>query len=295
MSGLTDRFAGSLLGLALGDALGAPHEGGPVGQALWWALGLGRGDTLRWTDDTQMALGLAESLVERNGLDPDHVARAWAEAADWKRGYGPGARRLLAMIRAGTDWREANTAVFPDGSYGNGAAMRVAPVGLFHHERPEALDRDAKASSVVTHAHPLAVEGALLIARATAAALHDRIDLAELAKGCAHREYAEALEHAGGEMERGEVRRRLGAGVEAHRSVVTALHVAARFREFTPMIEFVISLGGDTDTIGAMAGAVFGARWGRAALPAEPLSRLESRERIEETAAKLHAASRTGA
>jgi poly(ADP-ribose) glycohydrolase ARH3 len=113
---LEDRFTGSLLGLALRDALGARHEGGPLGQAAWWGLGLGGGGALRWSDDTEMAVGPAKSLVEHRGLDPDALARSWAEGADWTRGYGPGARRLLARIRDGEDWRMANRAVFPDGS-----------------------------------------------------------------------------------------------------------------------------------------------------------------------------------
>src|SRR5215813_2144106 len=101
MAELEDRYVGSLLGLALGDALGAPYEGGAVGQAAWWLLGVGKGNLLRWTDDTEMAIGLATSLIEKRGLDADHLARTWAENADWKRGYGPGARKLLARVRKG--------------------------------------------------------------------------------------------------------------------------------------------------------------------------------------------------
>src|SRR5262245_59498143 len=113
---LHDRFSGSLLGLALGDALGAKHEGGPIGQAAWWLMGLGKGDLLRWTDDTEMAIGLAESLVRSRRVDPDDLARTWAHACDGKRGYGPGTRRLLSAIKGGADWRVANRSVFPDGS-----------------------------------------------------------------------------------------------------------------------------------------------------------------------------------
>src|SRR5262245_31347877 len=125
MAGLEDKFVGSLLGLALGDALGAPFEGGLAARLAWRALGIGKRGTLRWTDDTEMALGLARSLTEHRGLDADSLARAWAEEADWKRGYGGGALRLLARIRGGEDWRTANRSVFPAGSYGNGAAMRA--------------------------------------------------------------------------------------------------------------------------------------------------------------------------
>jgi len=168
MSDLEDKFVGSILGLALGDALGARYEGGLFGQALWWALGVGKGDLLRWSDDTEMALGLAKSLIEHRGVDLDHLARTWAENADWKRGYGPGARKLLARIRDGENWRVANRAIFPDGSFGNGAAMRAAPLGLFFHDNATELVRAAESSSSITHAHPLGIEGGVLIARATA-------------------------------------------------------------------------------------------------------------------------------
>jgi poly(ADP-ribose) glycohydrolase ARH3 len=289
---LEDRFVGSLLGLALGDALGARHEGGPIGQAAWWLLGLGKGDLLRWSDDTEMALGLAASLVEKGGVDADHLARTWAEGMSATRGYGSGARRLLTMIRAGADWRDANCAIFPDGSFGNGAAMRAAPLGLFYHREPAELDRAARRAAEITHAHPLGIEGGVLIARATAMALAGNLDLDALRDGCREDEFRDLLTIAMRDLDRDAVVRRLGNGIEAHRSAVTAVHVAHRFREFLPMIEFIISLGGDTDTIGAMAGGIFGARHGTAALPAEPLARLEERELIEKRARELWAAIR---
>lgn len=122
---------GSLLGLALGDALGAPLEGGPLERMLWRVIGKTSEGRARWTDDTQMSLDLAESLIARRTLDPDDVARRFATSYRWSRGYGPGAARILKRIRNGTDWRLANTAVYPEGSFGNGAAMRAPVVGLF--------------------------------------------------------------------------------------------------------------------------------------------------------------------
>jgi poly(ADP-ribose) glycohydrolase ARH3 len=287
LAALEDRFAGSLLGLALGDALGARHEGGPVGQGLWWLLGLGKGDLLRWTDDTEMAVVLARSLADKGTLDADHLAVAWAEKADWKRGYGPGARKLLARIRSGEDWRIANRAIFPEGSFGNGAAMRAAPLGLFYHRDPAELVRAAELASSVTHAHPLGIDGGILIARATAMALDGDLDFEALSEACREVEFRDLVKVAGKGMDPDAIRRRLGVGVEAHRSAVTAVHIASRAREFMPMIELVISLGGDTDTIGAMAGGIFGARYGMSALPEDLLVRLEDRESIEEAARDL--------
>jgi poly(ADP-ribose) glycohydrolase ARH3 len=287
VSDLEDKFVGCMLGLALGDALGAHHEGGPLGQAAWWAMGLGKRGVLRWSDDTEMAMGLAKSLIEKRGVDPDHLARTWAENADFKRGYGPGARKLLARIRSGEDWRVANRAIFPDGSYGNGAAMRAAPLGLFFHRDSDELVRAAELASSITHAHPLGIEGGVLIARATGMALKGELNLDALVEGCREAEFQSRLKAAKEPLERRDIKRRLGTTVEAHRSAVTAIHLASRFREFGPMLQFVISLGGDTDTIGAMAGAIFGARYGTGALSQDALEELEERRWIEKTAKQL--------
>lgn len=287
---MEDRFVGSLLGLALGDAVGAPYEGGFGARLVWKVLGIGRGDVLRTTDDTEMAVGLARSLAEHRGVDPDALARSWAENASWSRGYGAGALALLARIQKGEDWRTANRAVFPDGSYGNGAAMRAAPLGLWYHSDPDALRKAAALASSITHAHPLGIEGGVLIARATAMALSDAIDLDALRAGCEHDEFRIRLARADEPMKPEVVARMLGCSIKAHGSAVTAVHVARRFDAFAPMMEFVVAVGGDTDTIGAMAGGIFGARHGVSALPADLLCRLEDRAGIETTARSLYAA-----
>ena len=298
MEDRVDRFEGALLGVALGDAIGAPHEGGLIGGAIWAALGVGKGDLLRTTDDTRMTIGLAESLLECGGLDADHVARRWADGFDRLRGYGPGAARLLRMIRDGRDWREANRAVFPDGSFGNGGAMRATPIGLFYHGDPAALVEAARLAASITHAHPLGIEGAVLIARAVALALGEPLDgpafVAALASPTDAPEYRDRLAAArelltGGRPDRRRVRRDLGCGVLAHESVVTAIYtVCAHPGKFERMMDFIISLGGDTDTIGAMAGGIFGARHGRGDLPGAALARLEDRDRIAGLGRSLH-------
>ena len=267
---MRDRFVGCMLGVACGDALGAPYEGGPLEQIAWKLLSVGR--DLRWTDDTEMTLVLAESLADRGRVDPDDLARRWAREAGRTRGYGPGAWRLLAMIRDGADWRVANRAVFPDGSFGNGAAMRSAPIGLCFGEP----DGPATLAASITHAHPLGIEGAVLIARAVRG-----LPLEPRAP-----EYRERLDAARDlSMPPREVVRRLGNRVVAHESVVTAIHAANRFSDFEEMMAFIISLGGDVDTIGAMAGGIFGARHGAAALPDLPL---EQRDRIVRAAEALY-------
>lgn len=267
---MKDRFVGCLLGVAYGDALGAPYEGGMLERIAWRLVSAGR--DLRWTDDTEMTLVLAESLADRGRVDQDDLAQRWAREAGRTRGYAPGAWRLLAMIRGGADWREANRAVFPDGSFGNGAAMRSAPIGLCFAEP----DEPARLAAEVTHAHPLGIEGAVLIARAVRG-------LPPEPRAPVYREKLEAARDLS--MPPREVVRRLGHGVLAQESVVTAIHAADRFDDFEAMMAFIISLGGDVDTIGATAGAIFGARHGAAALPTLPM---EQRDRIVRAAEGLY-------
>jgi poly(ADP-ribose) glycohydrolase ARH3 len=272
---MESRFVGTMLGLALGDALGAPHEGGWIERTAWKLIARG---SLRYTDDTEMALVLAESLLVHGGVDQDALAAAWAERCRWSRGYGPGARRLLRLVARGTHWRNANRRVFPDGSFGNGAAMRIAPLALYHARR-DGLDAAVVAASEITHAHPLGIEGARLVAQAILRALRDETPLDVTSEVP---EYADRLERA----RAGADARELGNSVRAHESVVTALCLAQRIPTFPELMERVIATGGDTDTIGAMAGAVWGARHGAGRLPDLPV---EDRARIEAVARRLHA------
>jgi poly(ADP-ribose) glycohydrolase ARH3 len=293
---LQNRFIGCFLGLALGDALGAPHEGGPVEKLAWRLICLPHGDLLRWTDDTQMSMGLAESLVEKGGLDCGHLAGVWARGLEVLRGYGPSTRRILAAVRAGRPWQEAGREIFPQGSFGNGAAMRSAPIGLFYHDDPKALEDAASRSAAITHAHPLGIEGSALMARAAALALapdwEPKRFLESLLAGARAEEYRGRLRQAqawlGEAPSASEVRRVLGSSVRAHESAVTAVHVFCRHPgDFGAMTEYSLSLGGDTDTILSMAGGLFGAKNGPGALPADLLARLEARAELERLAREL--------
>jgi poly(ADP-ribose) glycohydrolase ARH3 len=178
--------------------------------------------------------------------------------------------------------------------------MRAAPVGLFYHRDPAALHRAAELAASITHAHPIGIEGGVLLARATALALDERLGPADFLDaaiaGCGRAEFVDRLRAARSWLDRPpeprEVARTLGTGVEAHLSAATALYAFCRFpADFRALMEFVVSLGGDVDTIGAMAGGLLGARAGASALPADLLGRLEARERIEHAARALYRAS----
>src|SRR5262249_33474168 len=133
---LQDRFRGCLLGLALGDALGAPFEGEPANfittryptrELLFEKL---TEETRYYTDDAQMMIGVAEALAQDGEiLEPTLRARFAANYVP-HRGYGRGARKVLEAMEEGEDYQTIAEKMFPGGSFGNGAAMRVAPVGL---------------------------------------------------------------------------------------------------------------------------------------------------------------------
>jgi poly(ADP-ribose) glycohydrolase ARH3 len=287
---LKDRFAGSLLGLALGDALGAPFEGSSPGMRRYRCEGY-----MIYTDDTEMALNLAESIIARGDVLSEDIAASFVRGMNQWRGYGPGTLRVLSLIRSGMHFKEAAGMVFPDGSFGNGAAMRIAPVGLLYWWDRRRLSEATLKACIPTHVHPLAVEGALIISYTISLILKgtpkrdipDR--LAQIVKEPIYVRKIKVLrmlisDRAGSD----EVIRRLGNNVFAQNSVLTAVYAFLGYGDnFRDLVDFCISIGGDTDTIGAMAGALYGAYAGVGGLPAECLHRLEGAGRIMQVAGEL--------
>src|SRR5437763_3742568 len=170
---LQDRFKGCLLGLAVGDALGGRFEAQtadairarcPTVESL---LAYPR-DELWYTDDTQMAIGVAETLVAHGRITEEGLCAAFVANYLPSRGYGWGARAVLEAMEDGKDYKAVAAKHFPGGSYGNGAAMRVAPVGLLFRDDRAALWEQARLSALPTHVHPLGIEGAKLLALAVA-------------------------------------------------------------------------------------------------------------------------------
>lgn len=286
------------MGLALGDALGAPYEGGPLERLLWRTIGRTRQGKMRWTDDTQMALDLAESLILQGRVDADDLAQRFASSYRWSRGYGPGTAKVLRQIRRGASWQDAVRAGHRNGSLGNGGAMRAPIVGLFFVNSTERLVAAASATAQVTHAHPLGVEGAVLIAAAVAMATQTSDPQQIMARSMGHSQHAAfsqklrvakdwlAQRQA---VDPREVAKTLGNGMTASASCVTSIYIALRFLDqpFVAAMDFVRRCGGDVDTIGAMCGAVWGATRGIDALPADKVSQIEQQERLLRTAGAL--------
>jgi poly(ADP-ribose) glycohydrolase ARH3 len=266
---LGERARGALLGTFVGDALGMPFEGVVLGavpvEVGMVAARRGRGT---YTDDTQMMIALAESLIERGQIEAEHLARAFQKAYEPDRGYGGGTRRVFELWAAGTPVTEAAGQVFDgQGSRGNGAAMRIAPVAVRFAAEPSRMRAEAAASARVTHTHPVGVDGAVVQAAAITAALRDE-DILEVARAvAATREMTDGLRDVAELLttrpEPGEVHARLGSSSDAREAVCAAIYAALAHPTFEQAVRFAVRLGGDTDTVAAMTGAISGAIHGR--------------------------------
>jgi poly(ADP-ribose) glycohydrolase ARH3 len=288
---MKSRFSGCMLGCAVGDALGASFEGTLKPRISKMPF------NGKWTDDTHMMLGIAESLVANGEMNEKHMMERFMEnhrQEPW-RGYGPGPPTIFQMIREGIPWNQAAGRLFHgDGSFGNGSAMRVAPIGLLYHQDPKTLREMAHRSSALTHTHELGMEGAAIQAYAVSLALRwNRIDplefLGEIERFAQTDEYKEKMHNAANLLgaDPDEVIRSLGHSVESFRSVPTAIYSFARNpRDFSDAVTYAISLGGDTDTIGAMCGAIAGAHHGEEGIP-EKWREVERAEYIRDLATKL--------
>jgi ADP-ribosylglycohydrolase len=306
-----DQRAGCLLGLALGDALGFVVEAEPPDVAAAYVrdeLRAGRVGERghasfpfgQYSDDTQLARELLLSLRESGRFDPAafgrRIAALFAEGRDV--GAGPGSRGAALRLAAGVPWSEAGA---PAPYAGNGSAMRAAPIGLLFHHDVGMLVRVAVEQSRVTHRDSRCAGGAVAIAGATAlAARGGRIDAAgwlrELA-GWVRRvdeQVGGAVELVGAwlDLEPCRAAAELRAsrldpdyagpwrGISAYvvPSVAWSLYSFLRSPDsYWDAVCTAIEIGGDTDTLGAMAGALAGARLGAGALPAALIGRLNDR------------------
>ena len=166
-----ERMQLSLSGLSVGDALGQRFFG--VGEQLNERIQQRQVPPRLWryTDDTEMALSIVETLWRYRRIDPDVLAQSFAEHYNPSRGYGAGAQQLLTRLQWGADWRvEASQMFGGSGSYGNGAAMRVAPLGAYFADDLAAVRENAMLSAQPTHAHPEGIAGAVAVAVAAALA-----------------------------------------------------------------------------------------------------------------------------
>ena len=285
-----DRAMGALLGLAIGDAVGTTLEftAKPERPQIDDMVGGGpfRLEPGQWTDDTAMALALADSLLADAALDPkDLMDRfvSWRATGSYSctgSCFDIGnttAQSLRTFQRTGDplagpeDPRQA----------GNGSIMRLAPVALRHWQHRPELARVASLQARTTHGAPEAIEGAAILAEILADAIAGR-SLSEI-----------VVDH--GPRVRGFRSNQGRNEVEGTGYVVASLHAAlwsvARTTSFRDAVLMAANLGNDADTTAAVAGQIAGAVYGLQAIPDTWLSKLAWRDRLVRTAEALWSAS----
>jgi len=291
------KYIGCFLGLAMGDAYGAVYEGGILEKFVWSLIGKTKGK-LRYTDDTQMSIDLAKSFLENKEINQDKLAMSFANSYRWSRGYGVGAAWLLKNIKKGGNWNELNVAKYKDGSFGNGAAMRAPILALCYSDDIKVLIKNVKKASEITHANILAIEGAMLIAISTYGALKNwdnEMILKELLIYSTLDDYKKKINlcikyiNETNGVNNKIIKENLGNGIAAINSTITAIYFALKHRNDSHNIMFkeIFSLSGDTDTIGAMAGGIWGAFNGAEKLDNKKANRIEDYKEIKELAGKL--------
>jgi ADP-ribosylglycohydrolase len=268
----------SLAGLSVGDALGAQHFVTPVDvndppDGPW-----------PWTDDTEEACCLVATLAEGD-FDRDAFAELLGRRHDPYRGYGPGAVVMLRQIREGLPWPIAAAAAFDgQGSSGNGAAMRAAPLGAWHADSLAHAAAQGARAAEVTHAHAEGIAGGVAVAVAAALAAAGRLDghrpalLKAVAAHTPDGPVREGLLRATRLREVSEAAYELGNGsaATARDTVPFAVWVADRFLDDYPAaIAACAGAGGDVDTTCAIAGGIVAAYTGMEGIPAGWLSARE--------------------
>ncbi len=286
-----DRFRGALLGLAVGEALGAPAEFLTASQVRerWGVLdemvgggchGVCPGEA---TDATEMMLALAESLVTVGEFEPEDVVsryRAWF--AGGPRDCSLTTRTVMLALSSGTPWdvasRRAHEVLgFPQA--GNGSVMRCAPVALRYARDPEARRRNTLRESTLTHYDHLAGWSCVAFNELVVAAMADSLPESLPA-------IAAALDDEDSRVA-GALRDALDAEpdeIHATSFVIDSLRAAVwavvRTTTFEDALIEIVNRGGDCDAVGAVAGALAGARYGADAIPARWLEPLLAREAV---------------
>jgi poly(ADP-ribose) glycohydrolase ARH3 len=300
-TGALARFRGALIGGAVGDAIGElAGVHGDRKSLLDW---LDEGDMLRYTDDTAMSIGLAEALTAANGVDEQLIGETFKRnygKEPW-RDYSSSTPAVFATARRHEiSFAEAAQRLHGgEGSYGNGAAMRIAPFGvLFRHSSK--LRQYAEIAARVTHAHPVGIDGAAVMAWAVALAARSRpngkFPFADFVMGIVgfaqtkemRLKLAQVVELIAKKTPPNEAAVTLKLSQKVHESLPFSIYAFLRHpTSYQECLFTAVLNGGDEDTLGAMAGALSGAYLGIDAIPKDWQERLENRDHLEALAERL--------
>lgn len=286
-----------MLGLAVGDALGAPLEFSTAEQAAASVAndiemtGGGTWKPGEWTDDTALALALAESIAVFGLLDTEDVAARYTAWAD------SGAKDIGIITRMALEGAtSADESRFRARQYheetertaGNGTIMRAAPIALAARSLRQALDA-AREDAVLTHFDPAAgmASAALCASLLAIAAEEDPLEAAAM-QVQGHDKLAEGVAAAQRRDEGFLARQAVGPEIGVcWTTLAVGLHSVCAYRDYEEGVSWAIGLGGDTDTNGAVAGALLGCKHGIESIPERWLEPLKERAKLERVAEAL--------
>ncbi len=301
---LKDKFLGSIIGCAIGDAIGEQAFLHTTKEELCYVIE--KSEQLYYTDDTAMTIAIIKSILEIGDIEEKHLGDKFSiefYIEPW-RGYAPGPPTVFDMVRKkGISYSKAASMLFDgQGSFGNGAAMRVAPIGIFYHDLPpEVLYEKARLSALVTHSHPVGIDGAAVQAMAIAMAIkmHPedyffREDFIEyLIQFSRTNQIRDKMKIVKDLIEQDLSPKmaiiKLGRSVAVHESMPFSVYSFLKhYDSFEECLFCAVLHGGDRDTLGAMACSISGAYLGIRNIPEKWIKKLENFSYINDLCLELY-------
>ncbi|MCD6216848.1 ADP-ribosylglycohydrolase family protein [bacterium] len=289
---LREKYLGCILGAAIGDTLGAPVERlshdeikkqyGKITDFIEDA-----DHSPFWTDDTQMILDVAESYVEHSDCNPDDIAQRFV---DWYekggRGIGFTTSRVLWFIKQGMKPLDASRMVWDESKQqlaGNGALMRCAPTALARLNDKDKIVSETRTVGEITHFDPRSTESCVFFNLFLSDIVQDiHHDLSDYLVTLTEQDVISTVESAASTDQD-----KLSKSGYVLDTLKVAMWAYANCVDFEDALITVVNLGGDTDTNGAVVGALFGGQYGISGIPSRWLEKLDQRERLEKAALGL--------
>lgn len=282
-----------LLGGAIGDSLGMPFESKPANNPLllnWDEKTFLSSEHHKlkpgnWTDDTQFSITIAKSLIDNNGFNPEDLAKRYVElfSSNIIRGYGRTTLAAIQNLMSDKKYTESGIA----NSYGNGTAMRAAPFGVWFRDDLKTLIEVATVDAQITHASDEAIAGSITIALAAAYICNnDTDDLLDKihphlpdSKVKSSIYSLETLVNAD-VFSPAAALSFLGSKADVRETVPAALYCFLTFNTYQEAVVAAIKNGGDTDTVGAIVGALFGIKFGKNGIPSDWVNQVEESDKL---------------
>lgn len=295
----SDKFPNVILGTCIGDALGVPFEtmrsGNPILKSWngksFSASKFHKTSAGDFSDDGQMSIMVAESLIKNKHYNPKDMAERYV---DWiysgrARGYGRTTKIAIDNLKNGADFSKSGV----EGSFGNGTAMRAAPFGVFYAKRHfNDMFHAVKIDSAITHRSVEAEAGALTVAITTYLTVRGESDkvpsflAVHLPDSEVKRKVLKAHDLATSKLRRTitvpVALNMLGTGADVRQTVPAAMYCYWAFNDYASAVRAAIRGGRDTDTTAAIVGGMFGAKTKLGGIPAPWVRAVEESSRLRE-------------